>query len=93
MVIIVEGMGENVVAEARAVARQLFVRHGFVAAHQGTRNDAAWPSLPEPKLHGLHLHVVPVCPERRENAAMVRHVAIPVGRTLPNAHGLQMRRL
>ncbi len=44
-------------------------------------------------LHGLDLHVVPVFPERAENPAVVRHVAIPVGGAFPDAHGRKMRRL
>ena len=44
-------------------------------------------------LHGLDLHVVPVLPERREHAAVVRHVAIPVGGAFPHAHGGEVRRL
>src|SRR5262245_24568096 len=44
-------------------------------------------------LHGLHLHVVPVLPERADNPAMVRHVAVPVGGAFPHAHGGEMGRL
>jgi hypothetical protein len=44
-------------------------------------------------LHGLDLHVVPVFPKRAENAAVVRHVAIPVGGAFPDAHGGKVRRL
>src|SRR5215813_524382 len=42
-------------------------------------------------LHGLHLHVVPVVPERAENAAVMRHVAIPVGSAFPDAYRGKMR--
>ena len=44
-------------------------------------------------LHRLHLHVVPILPEGAENAAMMRHVAIPVGGAFPDAHGGEVRRL
>ena len=44
-------------------------------------------------LHGLDLHVVPVLPERRENAAMMRHVAVPVGGAFPDADRGEVRRL
>src|SRR5499433_3492474 len=44
-------------------------------------------------LHRLHLHVVPVFPERADDAAVMGHVAVPIGRTLPDAHGGQVRRL
>src|SRR5262245_11732080 len=54
---------------------------------------ATLAALTRAVLHGLHLHVVPVFPERAENAAVVGHVAIPVGATLPDAHRREMRRL
>src|SRR5499433_2184269 len=44
-------------------------------------------------LHRLHLHVVPVFPERADDAAVMGHVAVPVGGALPDAHGRQVRRL
>src|SRR5262249_9589021 len=44
-------------------------------------------------LNGLDLHVVPVFPKGRENAAVMRHVAIPIGRAFPDTHGRQVWRL
>src|SRR5262249_30535202 len=44
-------------------------------------------------LHRFHLHVVPVLPERADDAAVMGHVAVPVGGALPDAHGGQVRRL
>src|SRR5262249_6938999 len=68
-------------------------RQGFRAAHQFAVNAAAFAALAGAVLHRLYLHVVPVLPERRENAAMMCHVAVPVGRALPDAHCSEMRRL
>src|SRR4051794_26220853 len=44
-------------------------------------------------LHRLDLHVVPVGPEGRQDAAMTGHVAVPVGRAFPDAHRGEMGRL
>src|ERR1700733_1228890 len=93
VVIIVEGMGEDFVAEAGTVTRQFFIRKSLVATDQFAGHRAARPSFAETILNGLDLHVVPVGPERRHDAAVMRHVAIPVGRPLPDTHRLQMRRL
>src|SRR6478752_5766707 len=65
----------------------------FVAEHPETRGRTAWPAFAKTVLDGFHLHVVPVRPESREDAAVMGHVAIPVGRTFPNAHRSQMWRL
>src|SRR5271156_5545148 len=93
VIIIVKGMGENLITEARPVTCELFVGQGLVATDQLAAHRAARPSFAETKLNGLDLHVVPVGPERRHDAAVMRHVAIPVGSALPDAHGFQMRRL
>src|SRR5579864_1193149 len=86
-------MTKDVVAEAAAVARELVIGQRVVAAYVETRNGAAWSALAKTVLDGLDLHVVPVRPERRENAAVVGHVAVPVRCALPDAHCLQVRRL
>src|SRR5215510_7193185 len=44
-------------------------------------------------LHRLHLHVVPVLPERADDAAVMSHIAVPVGGALPHAHSGEVRRL
>src|SRR5215831_1613041 len=49
-------------------------------------------ALARPVLHRLHLHVVPVLPERADDAAVMGHIAVPVGGALPDAHGGQVRR-
>src|SRR6478752_2607744 len=86
-------MGSDLGAEVGAVFLEFGFRQSFRSAHQITMNAAALPALASAVLHGLHLHVVPVLPKRRENAAMMRHVAVPVGSALPDAHGSEMRRL
>src|ERR1700688_1375139 len=84
-------MAKNLIAEARPITWELFVGQGLVATDQLAGHGAARSSFAETILNGLDLHVVPVGPERRHDAAVMRHVAIPVGRPLPDAHGLQMR--
>src|SRR5690242_12772388 len=56
-------------------------------------HSPALASLDSSVLRGVGLHVVPVLPKCGENAAMMRHVAIPIGGAFPNAHRGEMRRL
>jgi hypothetical protein len=93
VIIVVERMRADVVAELAAVLEEFGLRKNLRPAHQFVVNRAALAAFAGAVLHGFHLHVVPVLPERRENAAMVRHVAIPVGRAFPHAHRGEMRRL
>jgi hypothetical protein len=93
VIFIVERMGPDLPAEIGAVLGQLFFAQRLWPAHQFAVHAAAFAALAGAVLHGLHLHVVPVLPERGENAAVMRHVAVPVGRAFPHAHGGEMRRL
>ena len=93
MPVVVQRMGEDLVAEVAAVGRELRIRQRLVAAHQRTGDPAARTALAQTVLDGLYLHVVPVRPEGRQDAAVVGHVAVPVGRALPDAHRGQVRRL
>jgi hypothetical protein len=93
VVIVVERMREDLVAEVTAVPLELAVGQRLVAAHELAGCAAARPALAQAVLHRLHLHVVPVRPEGAEDAAMVRHVAVPVGRAFPDDHRGQVRRL
>ena len=93
VIIVIERMGDNVAAEIAAVFRQLLVRQEFRPADQFAVHAASLAALAGAVLHGLDLHVVPIFPERAENAAVMRHVAIPVGGALPDAHRGEMRRL
>ena len=90
---VVERMGDDVAAEVAAVFCQLRLRQRVRPAHQFAVHAAPLAAFAGAVLHGLDLHVVPVLPERAENAAVVRHIAIPVGGALPDAHGGEMRRL
>src|SRR5262249_15672967 len=92
VVLVVKRMRENLVSELAAVFLQLAVGQGLVAAYQLAGDPAPRPAPAQPVLHRLHLHVVPVCPERGDDAAVVGHVAVPVGRALPDAHCGEGRR-
>ncbi len=92
VVVVVERVREDVIAELAAVLLQVVVGERLVAAHRRAADAAARPALAEPVLHRLHLHVVPVRPEGREDAAVVRHVAVPVRRAFPDAHRGKVRR-
>src|SRR6185436_10859963 len=63
------------------------------SAHKFSVHTAAPAALAGAVLNRLDLHVVPVFPEGREHAAVMRHIAVPVGGTFPDAHGGKMRRL
>ncbi len=93
MIVVVERMLANVAAEVAAVLGELSLAQCLRPADELAVHAAPAAALARAVLHGLHLHVVPVFPERAENAAMVRHVAIPVGGALPDAHGGEMRGL
>ncbi len=93
VVVVVEGMGTDLFAEVAAVLRQLLFRQDFRPAHEFAVHPAALAAFAGAVLHGFHLHVVPVFPERAENPAVVGHVAVPVGGAFPDAHGGQVRRL
>src|SRR5262249_56007365 len=84
-------MGHDVGAEICPVSGERFFRQSFGSAHKFTVNTAALAPLTGAVLHGLNLHVVPIFPERRENATMMRHIAIPVGGAFPDAHCGQVR--
>ena len=90
---VVERMRENLAAEIGAVLRKLLLGQRLRPAHELAVDRRAAAAFAGAVLHGLDLHVVPVLPERRENAAVTRHVAEPVGRALPDAHRRKVRRL
>src|SRR5271169_561726 len=56
-------------------------------------NAAPLAAFARAVLHGLDLHVVPIFPERAEDAAVMGHVTVPVGGAFPDAHGGEVRRL
>src|ERR1700726_951037 len=85
-------MGDDIAAEIAAISGELRFRQRVRPAHPFAVHAAPLTALARTVLHGLDLHVVPVFPERAEDAAVMRHVAIPVGGALPDAHGGKMRR-
>ncbi len=93
VILVIEGMLADLGAEIAAIERELRVGQVLRAAHRLAGDAASLAALARAVLHGLHLHVVPVLPERAEDAAVVRHVAIPVGRAFPDAHGGEVGRL
>src|SRR5215510_905665 len=93
VVLVIEGMGYDFGAKVRAVFGEFSVWQRLGSAYQLAVNAAALAPLAGPVLHGLDLHVIPVLPKRRENAAVVRHVAIPVGSAFPDAHSGEVGRL
>ncbi len=90
---IVERVGQDVAAEFRAVGGELLLAQRLRPAYQLAGYLAARPVGAAAVLHRLDLHVVPVLPEGAEDASVARHVAVPVGCALPDAHGGEVRRL
>ena len=92
MIGVIERMCKNLAAEIAAVLGELGLGKDFRPADQLAVHAASLAALASAVLHGLHLHVVPVFPERAEDAAVMRHVAIPVSGAFPDAHGGEVRR-
>src|SRR6266478_1198087 len=86
-------MGADVVAQRASVLFELLLRQRARAAYQFAVHARTFAALARAVLHGLDLHVVPVFPERADDAAVMGHVAVPVGGALPHAHGGEVRRL
>src|SRR5258706_7654033 len=76
-VVVVERVREEIGAEIAPVGGQLYLRERLRPTHEITGSAAAGPALSKPVLHRLDLHVVPVCPERTINAAVMRSIAVP----------------
>ena len=93
VIVVVERMREDFVAEIAAVFGQFPIGQRHVAAHQFARGATARAALAQSVLHGLHLHVVPVRPKGGQDAAVVGHVAVPIGCSFPDAHRREVRRL
>ncbi len=86
-------MSADLFAEVAAVPVELAIRKRLVAAHELAGDATLRAAFAATVLHGGHLHVVPVGPERGQDSAVMRHVAIPVRGALPDAHRGKMRRL
>ena len=93
VIVVVERVSEDIAAQIAPVFRQLIVRQGLIPAYRPAGDPAHRALFAAAVLHRLDLHVVPVFPERADDAAMVRHVAVPVGGALPDAHRGEVRRL
>src|SRR5882762_1985033 len=86
-------MREEIGAEIAPVGGKLCLRQSLRPTHEIAGSAAAGPALSKPVLHRLYLHVVPVCPERTINAAVMRSIAVPLRRSFPDTHRRQVRRL
>ncbi len=93
VIVVIERMGEDRAAEIGAVRGEFLLAERLRPAHELAVDRRAAAAFAGAVLHGLDLHVVPVLPERAQNAAVARHVAIPIGRALPNADRREVRRL
>jgi hypothetical protein len=93
VILVVQRMGYDFGAKFGTVLGEVFIGQGLGPAYQFAVNAAALAPLAGAVLHGLDLHVVPVLPKRRENAAVMRHVPIPVGSAFPDAHRGEVGRL
>src|SRR5690348_588023 len=90
---IVERMRQDVVAEVAAVGGELGVAQRFRTANQIAGDGAFRPARAEPLLHRFHLHVVPIGPEGRQDAAVMGRIAVPIGSAFPGTDRRQMWRL
>src|SRR5579859_1703524 len=86
-------MRDDFSPEIVAIFCQLLVRQKLRTTNKLAVHAAALAALARAVLHGFDLHVVPVLPERTENATVVRHVAVPIGGAFPDAHRRKVRRL
>src|SRR5688572_28399193 len=83
-------MGDDVLSEGTPVGTELLFSQLLVAADELSRVGIASPALTHAVLDGLHLHVVPIGPERRNNPTVMGHVPVPIGGALPDAQGSQV---
>ena len=93
VIVVVERVSTNLLSEIAAIRVELAIGKHLVSAYRLARHPAFRAALAEAVLHGLHLHVVPVGPEGTEDAAVMRHVPVPVGGAFPDAHRRQVRGL
>ena len=91
MIVVVEGMSADRIAKVDTVRGKYRFRQCLRSADQIAVDTTALPTLAGAILYSLHLHVVPIRPERRENAAVMRHVPVPVRGAFPYAHCGEMR--
>ena len=83
----------NFITKEGALLCQFRLGHGHITAGILTGHNTFRSIVAQTVLNGFDLHVVPIFPERRQDAPVMGHVPIPVGRPFPNAQGRQMGRL
>ena len=93
MIVVVQRVGEDLRTKIRAVVLEFLVAEGLGTTDQRPGDSAAGSTFAKPMLDSLHLHVIPVLPECRENSTMMSHVTIPIGGALPDTARCQMFRL
>ncbi len=93
VVVVDERVGADLGPEVDPVGGELLVGEALVAADQLPGDRVPRSALPQAVLDRLDLLVVPVLPERRQDAAVVRGVAVEVARPLPHADRPQVGRL
>src|SRR5829696_5115683 len=86
-------MRVDLAAEVSAIPGEFLLGQRLGPTYEFAVDTRAAAALSGAVLHRLDLHVVPIGPEGRDHAAVVGHVAIPIGGALPDAHGGEMRRL
>src|SRR5512136_1032334 len=93
MVLIIHGMSLDRRTQVRPVLGQFLVRERLRTGYELSCIRIDITPLSETVLDGHDLLVIPVCPEGAEDPAMIGHVAVPIGGSLPGDHGRKMRRL
>src|SRR5579864_1181365 len=84
-------MGHDFVAKFATITNQFILRKRFGPGYRFPRHLASLAVFAESMLHALHLRFLPERPEGAHDAAMMRHVAVPLRRAFPRAHSSQMR--
>src|SRR6202158_38650 len=84
-------MCQEIGAEIAPAGGKLCFRQRLRPAHEIACSAASWAPLSEAVLHCLNLHVIPICPERAVNAAVMCSIAVPLRRSFPDAHRRQVR--
>src|SRR4029079_12008941 len=79
VIVVVHRMRCDLGTKIGAVSRKFRFRQSLRTAHQLAVRAAALSPFAGAVLNRLDLHVVPVFPEGREHATVMRHVAVPVG--------------
>ena len=90
VILVVKRVSDDVLPEGASVGSQFLFGELFVATNELTGIGVATSLLTDPVLDGLHLHVVPIGPEGRDDPTVMGHVPVPVCRSLPDAQRSQV---